>query len=146
MHQVRHSLRYVSWKDRKAVAADLRTIYSAANLEAAEGALEAFAAKWDEQYPTISQSWKKNWARLIVIFDFAPEIRKAIYTTNVIESLNASLRKVTKTRRVFPTDESMLKLLYLALNNISAKWTMPIQNWKPAMSQFMLMHGDRVTL
>jgi len=146
VHQVRHSLRYVSWKDRKAVAADLRTIYSAANLEAAEGALEAFAAKWDEQYPTISQSWKKNWARLIVIFDFAPEIRKAIYTTNAIESLNASLRKVTKTRRVFPTDESVLKLLYLALNNISAKWAMPIQNWKPAMSQFMLMHGDRVTL
>ncbi len=146
VHQVRHSLRYVGWKERKAVAADLRAIYSAVTLEAAEGALEAFASKWDEQYPTISQSWKKNWTRLIVIFDFAPEIRKAIYTTNAIESLNASLRKVTKTRRVFPTDESVLKLLYLALHNISAKWTMPIQNWKPAMSQFMLMYGDRVTL
>lgn len=144
VHQVRHSLRYVGWKERKAVAADLRTIYSAVNLEAAEDALEAFAAKWDEKYPTISPSWKNNWARLIVIFDFAPEIRKAIYTTNAIESLNASLRKVTKTRRVFPTDESVLKLLYLALHNISVKWTMPIQNWKPAMSQFMLMYGDRV--
>lgn len=139
-------MRYVSWKDRKAVAADLRTIYRAANVEAAEDALEAFAAKWDEQYPTISQSWKKNWARLIVIFDFVQEIRKAIYTTNAIESLNASLRKVTRTRRVFPTDESVLKLLYLALHNISTKWTKPIQNWKPAMSQFMLMYGDRVTL
>ncbi|MNN67886.1 Transposase, Mutator family [compost metagenome] len=146
MHQVRNSLRYVGWKERKAVAADLRTIYSAPTVEAAELALEAFAAQWDEQYPTISQSWKKNWTRLIVIFDFAPEIRKAIYTTNAIESLNASLRRVTKTRRVFPTDESVLKLLYLALHNISAKWTMPIQNWKPAMSQFMLMYGDRVTL
>ena len=146
VHQVRHSLRYVGWKERKAVAADLRAIYSAANVEAAEGALEAFAAKWDGQYPTISQSWKKNWSRLSVIFDFSPEIRKAIYTTNAIESLNASLRKVTKTRRVFPTDESVLKLLYLALHNISAKWTMPIHNWKPAMSQFMLMYEDRVTL
>ena len=145
VHQVRHSLRYVGWKERKAVAADLRAIYNAVNLEAAEDALEAFAVKWDEHYPTISQSWKKNWARLIVIFDFAPDIRKAIYTTNAIESLNASLRKVTKTRRIFPTDESVLKLLYLALHNISEKWTMPIQNWKPAMSQFILMYGDRVT-
>ncbi|EBS5930363.1 IS256 family transposase [Salmonella enterica subsp. enterica serovar Saintpaul] len=144
VHQVRHSLRYVGWKERKAVAADLRAIYNAANLEAAEHALEAFSARWDDKYPTISQSWRNNWERLIVIFDFAPEIRKAIYTTNAIESLNGSLRKVTKTRRVFPTDESVLKLLYLALHNISAKWTMPIQNWKPAMSQFMLMYGERV--
>ncbi|ELO0596975.1 IS256 family transposase, partial [Salmonella enterica] len=144
VHQVRHSLRYVGWKERKAVAADLRAIYNAANLEAAEHALEAFSARWDYKYPTISQSWRNNWERLIVIFDFAPEIRKAIYTTNAIESLNGSLRKITKTRRVFPTDESVLKLLYLALHNISAKWTMPIQNWKPAMSQFMLMYGERV--
>lgn len=144
VHQVRHSLRYVSWKERKAVAADLRSIYNAVNLEAAEDALESFAAQWDSRYPTISQSWRNNWSRLIVIFDFPPEIRKAIYTTNAIESLNASLRKVTKSRRVFPTDESVLKLLYLALYNISAKWTMPIRNWKPAMTQFMLMYGDRI--
>lgn len=121
VHQVRHSLRYVGWKERKAVAADLRAIYNAVNLEAAEEALEAFASGWDDRYPTISQSWRNNWSRLIVIFDFPPEIRKAIYTTNAIESLNASLRKVTKTRRVFPTDESVFKLLYLALYNISAK-------------------------
>uniref|UniRef100_UPI003019FE16 IS256 family transposase n=1 Tax=Providencia rettgeri TaxID=587 RepID=UPI003019FE16 len=93
VHQVRHSLRYVSWKERKALAAALRSIYNAVNLEAAEDALESFAAQWDSRYPTISQSWRNNWARLIVIFDFPPEIRKAIYTTNAIESLNASLRK-----------------------------------------------------
>ncbi|WP_334468808.1 IS256 family transposase [Arsenophonus sp. PmNCSU2021_1] len=145
VHQVRNSLRYVHWKERKAVAADLRAIYGAATVDAAESALEAFSAKWDEKYPTISPSWTNNWERLIVIFDFAPEIRKAIYTTNAIESLNASLRKITKTRRVFPTDESVLKLLYLALHNISIKWTMPIKDWKPAMSQFMLMYGDRIT-
>lgn len=145
VHQVRNSLRYVHWKERKAVAADLRAIYGAATVEQAESALMAFSAQWDKKYPTITPSWRNNWERLIVIFDFAPEIRKAIYTTNAIESLNASLRKVTKTRRVFPTDESVLKLLYLALHNISAKWTMPIKDWKPAMSQFMLMYGDRIT-
>ncbi len=95
VHQVRNSLRYVGWKERKAVAADLRTIYSSATLEGAEEALDAFAAKWDEQFPTISPSWRNNWERLIVIFDFPPEIRKVIYTTNAIESLNASLRKIT---------------------------------------------------
>ncbi len=145
VHQVRNSLRYVGWKERKAVAADLRTIYSSATLEGAEEALDAFAAKWDEQFPTISPSWRNNWERLIVIFDFPPEIRKVIYTTNAIESLNASLRKITKTRRIFPTDDSVLKLFYLALHNISAKWTLPIRDWKPAMSQFMLMYGDRIS-
>ncbi len=108
VHQMRNSLRYVGWKERKAVAADLRTIYSSATLEGAEEALDAFAAKWDEQFPTISPSWRNNWERLIVIFDFPPEIRKVIYTTNAIESLNASLRKITKTRRIFPTDDSVL--------------------------------------
>ncbi|WP_440863647.1 IS256 family transposase [Symbiopectobacterium purcellii] len=145
VHQVRNSLRYVGWKERKAVAADLRAIYSSATLEGAEEALDAFAAKWDEQFPTISPSWRNNWERLIVIFDFPPEIRKVIYTTNAIESLNASLRKITKTRRIFPTDDSVLKLFYLALHNISAKWTLPIRDWKPAMSQFMLMYGDRIS-
>ncbi|CAK8741160.1 IS256 family transposase ISSod18 [Sodalis praecaptivus] len=145
VHQVRNSLRYVGWKERKAVAADLRTIYSSATLEGAEEALDAFAAKWDEKFPTFSPSWRNNWERLIVIFDFPPEIRKVIYTTNAIESLNASLRKITKTRRIFPTDDSVLKLLYLALHNISAKWTLPIRDWKPAMSQFMLMYGDRIS-
>ncbi|CAK8742769.1 hypothetical protein SODG_006023 [Sodalis praecaptivus] len=131
------------WQQRPLDA--LYPIDSSATAESAECALDAFAAKWDQQFPTISQSWKNNWERLIVIFDFPPEIRKVIYTTNAIGSLNASLRKITKTRRIFPTDDSVLKLLYLALHNISAKWTMPLRDWKPAMSQFMLMYGERIS-
>ena len=144
VHQVRHSLRYVSWKQRKEVAADLRSIYAAATLAEGERALEEFASKWDEQHPTISQSWHNNWERLSLFFDYPPQIRKVIYTTNAIESLNASLRKVTKTRRSFPTDEAVMKILYLALHQISKKWTMPIRDWKQAMSQFMILFGDRV--
>jgi transposase-like protein len=144
VHQVRHSLRYVSWKQRKVVAADLRRIYAAATLTEAEQALDEFAEKWDDQHPTISKSWRNNWERLSVFFDYPPQIRKVIYTTNAIESLNASLRKVTKTRRSFPTDESVMKILYLALHQISRKWTMPIRDWKQAMSQFIILFGDRV--
>jgi len=146
VHQIRHSLRYVSWKQRKEVAADLRRIYAAATLAEGEQALEAFADKWDGEHPTISQSWRNNWERLSLFFDYPPQIRKVIYTTNAIESLNASLRKVTKTRRSFPTDESVMKILYLALHQISKKWTMPIRDWKQAMSQFMILFGDRVSL
>ena len=144
VHQVRHSLRYVSWKQRKAVAADLRRIYAAATLAEAEDALEAFAERWDDEHPTISQSWRNNWERLSVFFDYPPQIRKVIYTTNAIESLNASLRKVTKSRKSFPNDEAVMKLLYLALHDISRKWTMPIRDWKQAMSQFMILFGDRM--
>lgn len=145
VHQVRHSLRYVSWKQRKEVAADLRAIYGAATLSEAEDALEAFAAKWDDEHPTISRSWRNNWERLCVFFDYPPQIRKVIYTTNAIESVNASLRKVTKTRRSFPTDKSVMKVLYLALYQIAKKWTMPIRNWKQAMSQFMILFDDRIS-
>jgi transposase-like protein len=144
VHQVRHSLRYVSWKQRKAVAADLRAIYAAATLAEAEQALDDFAEKWDEEHPTISRSWRANWERLSVFFDYPPQIRKVIYTTNAIESVNASLRKVTKTRRSFPTDESVMKVLYLALHHISRKWTMPIRDWKQAMSQFTILFGERI--
>ena len=144
VHQVRHSLRFVGWKERKAVAADLRTIYTASTLAEAEQALERFAEIWDGQHPTISQSWHNNWARLSVFFDYPPEIRKVIYTTNAIESLNASLRQVTKTRRSFPNDDAVMKLLYLALHQIAKKWTMPLRDWKPAMSQFMIIYADRV--
>ncbi len=144
VHQVRHSLRYVSWKQRKAVAADLRRIYAAATLVEAEDALEAFAERWDGEHPTISQSWRNNWERLSVFFDYPPQIRKVIYTTNAIESLNASLRKVTKSRKSFPNDDAVMKLLYLALHDISRKWTMPIRDWKQAMSQFMILFGDRM--
>ena len=146
VHQIRHSLRYVNWKQRKVIAADLKRIYGAATLAEAELALAEFAEKWDDQHPTISLSWRNNWARLSVFFDYPPEIRKVIYTTNAIESLNASLRKITKTRRSFPTDDSVMKILYLALHQISKKWTMPIRDWKAAMSQFMIMYSGRVSL
>lgn len=146
VHQIRHSLRYVNWKQRKVIAADLKRIYGASTLSEAELALSEFADKWDEQHPTISLSWRNNWERLSVFFDYPPEIRKVIYTTNAIESLNASLRKITKTRRSFPTDDSVMKILYLALHQISKKWTMPIRDWKAAMSQFMIMYSDRVSL
>ena len=146
VHQVRHSLRYVNWKERKEVAADLRTIYGAATLDEAERALDEFALKWDEDHPTISKSWRANWERLSVFFDYPPQIRKVIYTTNAIESVNASLRKVTKTRRSFPNDKSVMKVLYLALHQIAKKWTMPIRDWKQAMSQFMILFGDRISL
>ena len=144
VHQIRHSLRYVNWKQRKIIAADLKLIYGAATRAAAEQALEEFAEKWDEEHPTISRSWRANWERLSVFFEYPAEIRKAIYTTNAIESLNASLRKITKTRRSFPNDEAIMKVLYLALHQASKKWTMPIRNWKPAMAQFEIMYQDRI--
>jgi len=126
VHQIRQSLRYVNWKQRKIIAADLKLIYGAATRAEAEQALELFAEKCD--YPTISCSWRANWERLCVFFDYPTEIRKAIYTNNAIESLNASLRKITKTRRSFPNDEAVMKVLYLALHQASKKWTMPIRN------------------
>ena len=146
VHLVRHSLNFVGWKERKTVAADLRKIYTAATDEAAEMQLGEFAAKWDDRFPMISRSWRVNWARVIPFFAHPPEIRRILYTTNAIESLNMSLRKVTKTRSSFPNDEAVLKLLYLALRNIAAKWTMPVQNWKAALNQFAIIYGDRVPI
>lgn len=146
VHQIRHSLRYVNWKQRKEIAADLKRIYGAATLAEAELALAEFAEKWDDQHPTISLSWRNNWERLSVFFDYPPEIRKVIYTTNAIESLNASLRKITKTRRSFPTDDSVMKILYLALHQISKKWTMPFRDWKAAIIHLNNMKRDRVSL
>lgn len=138
VHLVRNSLNFVSWKQRKAVACDLRAIYTAATADAAAAALDQFAERWDHQYPQIAKSWRANWARIIPFFSYAPEIRKVIYTTNAIESVNFSLRKLIKTRGAFPTDEAAIKLLYLGLRNIARRWTMPIQNWKHAMSQLMI--------
>jgi putative transposase len=146
VHMVRHSLNFVSWKQRKEVAADLRTIYTAATDREAETRLAEFAAKWDDKYPTISKSWRTNWARVIPFFAHPAEIRRVIYTTNAIESLNMSLRKVTKTRSSFPNDEAVLKLLYLALRNIEKRWTMPIQNWKAALNRFAIIYEDRVPI
>jgi putative transposase len=144
VHMVRNSLRFVSWKQRKEVAADLKLIYQAPTLDQAETNLTAFAKKWDASHPTIAKSWRSNWERIIPMFSYPPEIRKAIYTTNAIESLNMSLRKVTKNRGSFPNDEAMTKLLYLAMKNISKKWTLPIRDWKSAMNQFTILFEGRM--
>lgn len=144
VHMVRNSLRFVSWKQRKEVAADLKLIYQAPTLDQAETNLTAFAKKWDASHPTIAKSWRNNWERIIPMFSYPPEIRKAIYTTNAIESLNMSLRKVTKNRGSFPNDEAMTKLLYLAMKNISKKWTLPIRDWKSAMNQFTILFEGRM--
>jgi putative transposase len=144
VHQVRASLNYVSWKQRKAVAADLRPIYRASTVEEAEQRLAEFAAKWDTAYPTISQMWRRNWEHLTPFFAYPADIRKVIYTTNAVESLNMSLRKVIKTRGSFPNQEAAMKLLYLALEHIAKKWTMPVQNWKAALQRFSILLGDRV--
>ena len=128
VHMVRYSLNYVSWKMRKEIAADLRSIYAAATLEEAELQMDAFEEKWADTYPPIIQSWRRNWQRIIPFFDYPPEIRKVIYTTNAIESVNMSLRKITKNRGSFPNDDALTKLFYLALRNISKKWTMPIRD------------------
>jgi len=133
VHQVRNSLKYVSWKDRKQVAADLRAIYTAPTVESAEQALSAFEEKWNAIYPAIAPRWRANWVRLTPFFDYPPAIRKVVYTTNAIESLNYSLRKIIKGRGVFPSDESIIKLLYLGLQNVAKKWTMPIRDWKNSL-------------
>ena len=145
VHMVRHSLNYVSWKRRKEVAADLRHIYQAATAQEAEQRLGEFEARWEEEYLPIGQSWRRNWSRLIPFFDYPPEIRKVIYTTNAIESVNMSLRKLTKNRGSFPSDEALLKLFFLALRNISLKWSMPIHDWKAALTRFTIEFGDRLS-
>jgi len=142
VHMVRNSLNFVSWKARKAVAADLRLIYTATTVELAEQQLTDLERKWGQEYQSISLSWRRNWARIIPFFDYPPEIRKVIYTTNAIESINMSLRKVIKTRSSFPTDDAVTKLFYLALNNISKKWTMPIRDWKAALNRFTIQFED----
>jgi transposase-like protein len=144
VHMVRHSLRYVSWKDYKLVTADLKTVYQSATEAEAQQALDRFAATWDGQYPQIAKSWRNNWHNLITLFDYPPEIRKVIYTTNAIESLNSVIRKATKQRKLFPTDDSAMKVVYLAIQAASKKWTMPIRDWKPAMNRFMIEFGDRL--
>lgn len=143
VHLVRNSLKYVPWKQQRQVAAELKLIYQASTVEQAEDALTTFAQKWDSRYPTISQLWLRHWEQIIPFFNYPADIRRAIYTTNAIESLNRSLRKVLKTKGSFPDDESVLKLLYLALRNIARKWTMPIRDWKAALSRFAIEFPDR---
>lgn len=144
VHMVRYSLNYVSWKLRAEVATGLRTIYTASSAEEAEQQLDEFEQEWGADYPSIVKSWRSNWTRVIPFFDYPPEIRKVIYTTNAIESVNMSLRKITKNRGSFPSDEALLKLFYLAINNISKKWTMPIRDWKAALNRFNIQFEDRM--
>lgn len=145
VHQVRNSLKYVSWKDYKAVTADLKSIYRSATEDEALEELVKFGEKWDEKYPKIANSWNNHWQNLRTIFDFPEEIRKAIYTTNAIESLNSVIRKATKKRKIFPTDESALKVIFLATQAAATKWTMPIQNWKQAMNRFAIEFEEQLT-
>lgn len=144
VHMVRNSLNYVGWNKRKEVAADLKLIYSSATLAEAELGLMDFEHQWGEAYPLIAKSWRSNWQRIIPFFDYPPEIRRVIYTTNAIESVNMSLRKITKNRGSFPNDESLIKLFYLALQNISEKWSMPLRDWKPALNRFTIQFEDRM--
>ncbi len=146
VHRVRNSLAYVTWKDRKEVAAGLKTVYQASTVKEAQANLKTFGQKWDKRYPTISQAWSKNWDHLTPFFAYPGEIRKVIYTTNAIESMNRSIRKVIKNRGSFPSDEAALKLIFLAVQNISKRWTMPIREWKAALNRFAIMFPDRMTL
>ena len=144
VHMVRNSLKLVPWKDYKAVTSDLKSIYQSITEQEASLELDRFADKWDEKYPQISKSWRANWENLITIFDYPADIRKVIYTTNAIESLNSVIRKSVKTRKVFPSDDAALKVVYLAVEAASKKWTMPIRNWKPALNRFMIEFEEQL--
>ena len=146
VHLIRNSLDFASWKDRKALAAALRPIYAAASAEAAEAALDAFeAGEWGRKFPTVVSAWRRAWDRVIPFFAFPPEIRRVIYTTNAIESVNARLRKIIKTRGHFPTDDAANKLIWLALRNITTDWGKAAHNWKEAMNQFAILYAERFT-
>lgn len=143
VHVLRSSLNYVPWKDRKAVAADLKKIYTAVNEEDALKALSEFESRWGEKYAMIVECWTRNWSHIIPFLDYPPNIRRAIYTTNAIESANRSLRKTLKVRSVFPNDKAAIKLIYLSLQQIKKRWTMPIREWKQALNQFAIEFNDR---
>ena len=142
VHMIRNSTKYVSYKDLKEVTTDLKKIYSATNEEEGSSELEKFTKKWDDKYPVISDIWRRNWSGISPLFAFPEEIRKAIYTTNIIEAANRQIRKIIKNKGVFPTDKSIQKIIYLALKNASKKWTMPIKNWPLALNQFEILFGD----
>lgn len=144
VHMVRNSVKYVPWKDYKAVTAELKQIYQSVTEEEALLALNQFAEHWDDKYPQISKSWRTHWHNLNTLFNYPADIRKVIYTTNAIESLNSVIRKAIKKRKLFPTDDSAKKVIYLAIQNASKKWTMPIRDWKPALNRFMIEFEDRL--
>ena len=143
VHQVRNSIRYVVWKEKKEFTKDMKEIYKAATIEAAEQALNNFEKKWVQKYAYAVRSWKNNWENLTQFFDYPVEIRKIVYTTNIIESLNRGIRKYTKTKSIFPHDQAALKSVYLAISNIEKKWTMPVQNWGMILQQFLIKFEDR---
>lgn len=144
VHMVRNSVKYVPWKDYKAVTTELKQIYQSVTEEEALLALNQFAEHWDDKYPQISKSWRTHWHNLNTLFNYPADIRKVIYTTNAIESLNSVIRKAIKKRKLFPTDDSAKKVIYLAIQNASKKWTMPIRDWKPALNRFMIEFEDRL--
>jgi putative transposase len=144
VHLVRAALKYVTTEDSRAVAADLKTIYQSATVEEAEAALDKFAQVWGEKYPTIVKQWRLKWTDLITLFEFPPAIRKAIYTTNAIESVNSVIRKFTRNRKQYPNAESALKLVYLAIHEASKRWTLPIRSWKAALNHFAILFEDRL--
>lgn len=146
VHQIRNSARYVVWKDKKEFSADMKLIYNAPTKQAAKASLEDFANKWNDKYPYAVKSWEENWEELTVFFEFPIEIRKIIYTTNLIENLNGKIRKYTKNKLSFPTDEAVLKSVYLALREATKKWSMPIQNWGLILNQFLTIFEKRVQL
>lgn len=144
VHMVRNSLKFVPWKDYKAITSDLKRIYQSITEEDALMSLEQFEQRWDDKYPNISRSWRNNWQNVSTLFNYPEDIRKAIYTTNAIESLNSVIRKAIKKRKLFPHDDSAKKVIYLAIEQASKKWTMPIRNWKAALNRFMIMFEDRL--
>ena len=144
VHMVRNSIKYVPWKDYKPVTADLKLIYQAVTEEEALLALERFSERWDVKYPQISRSWRAHWDNLNTLFNYPEDIRRAIYTTNAIESLNSVIRKAIKKRKLFPSDDSAKKVIYLAIQQAAKKWTMPIRNWKLALNRFMIEFEDRL--
>jgi len=145
VHLIRHSMAYASWKERKAIGQALKAIYQADSAEAAQAALEAFeAGEWGQRYPAIARSWQRNWEQVIPFFGFSAPIRRAIYTTNAIESVNSVIRKFTKNRKIYPSEASALKLIYMAIGEASKKWTMPIRSWKPALNHFAIMFEGRI--
>ncbi|MDY6930214.1 MAG: IS256 family transposase [Pseudomonadota bacterium] len=144
VHMVRNSLRYVGYKERKQVANDLKQVYQSVTEEEALLALEQFETKWDDKFPNIGRSWRNNWDNVATLFQYPQAIRKVIYTTNAIESLNSVIRKATKNRKIFSHDNSAFKIIFLAIESASKKWTMPIRDWKLAMNQFMILHEERL--
>ncbi len=144
VHMVRNSMKYVPWKDYKAVTADLKKIYKSVTEDEALLELDNFSNRWDDKYPQLSRSWRSHWHNLNTLFGYPEDIRRAIYTTNAIESMNSVVRKAIKKRKLFPADDSAMKVVYLAVQQASKKWTMPIRNWKPALNRFMIEFEERL--